>query len=637
MNNLDKSSSLDDLEKKLNSPNSMMGVRDRKPLHEKIYETPLAWQSTKPVIEESTFLINEKKTNWFFRFFILTFIFFLGALGYLGYRFYFNSGVDASNVDIAINAPLTVGAGEQFNFEAVIQNKNQVGMRYMDIEVEYPDGTRSMEDIGTELKNTKETVDSFPTGAIIKKNYGALLFGEETDKKEIRVLLTYQIDDITTLFKKEKKFDVVLKSSPVRLTVTNVKEITSGQQLEFSVEVVSNSTQTLKNVLVQAVYPYGFTFTNSSIAAQDDKKTWIIPTLAPKETVTFKVNGTLVGQNKDDKFFNFSTGLEKGDTNTPEIIFSTRGTTVSLTRPFLEVDLAINENNSDVIILDSEKSENAIVSFKNNTDYPLRNASISLLINGSVLNKDSVQVGDGFYQSLTNSILWDSTTAEKLISIPVGSSGFVSFNFSALGISSSYLAQNPELTFTIHVKGTRNSESKVPEIIENSIVKKIKFNSQVALNTKSEYYSSVISNTGPIPPKAEQKTTYTATVSISNTTNIVKDGVVRMKIPNYVQYNGVYLPNTENITYDSVTRTITWNVGDLSQKNGYGGVVPRKSSFQLSIIPSISQAGTAPSLVQDIQFTGTDSFTGKQIREDGLSISTQISDAKDFYDAQVSR
>jgi hypothetical protein len=637
MNNFEKPNSLDELEKKLYSPNQGVVQKERKQLRPQEYTVPQDWERENVNVEESPFVIDDSKPNWFFRFFILALIFFLGALGYVGVKLYFGSGIDAQNVDVLINAPLAIGAGEVFDFEVVMQNKNQINMRYVDVEVQFPDGTRSVSDIGTDYKTAKESIDTIEIGEIVKKNYGAMLFGEEGEKKEVTIFLTYKVQDSTTLFKKEKKFDVVLKSTPVRLTVTNVKEITSDQDIAFTIELVSNSTQTLKNVIVQATYPFGFMYKSSSIAPQDDKKTWIIPSLAPKETLTFTLRGAVEGQNNDEKFFNFLVGLKDEETDSPQVVFTKKGTTVSLARPFLELNFAIDEKDADTIVVNPDENQNATISFKNNTDSPLRNAIISLLLNGEVIQEDSIQVSDGFYQSLNDTIMWDSSTSEDLIAIPQGSSGAVSFSFNGFGLSTKKIIINPEALFTIEVKANRNLQNQVSEIIENSVVQKIRFNTQLNLESLTQYYSSVFANSGPIPPKAEQKTTYTGLISIKNTSNIVADGIVTMRIPNYVTYEGVFSPGTEQVSYDSVTRIVTWKVGDINTKTGYEGISPRTLSLQVSFIPSVSQVGTSPELIQNIKFTGTDIYTQEEIEKTAEPITTQIQDAKDYFDSQVSR
>lgn len=637
MNNFEKPNRIEELEKKLYSPNQELTQKERKPLNTQQYDVKQDWGEQSQSSDEPVLLDDTKKPNWFFRLFIIALIFFLGALGYVGIKMYLNWGVNASDVDIIVNAPLTVAAGEELSFETVVQNKNQTPIKFVEMEVVFPDGTRQVTDIGKDYSNTRETIDTINVGEVIKRNYSALLFGEENEKKEIVINLKYQVDNSTVLFNKEKKFDVVLSSTPIRLTVTNVKTITSGQELSFTVELVSNSTEILKDVMVQAVYPYGFNYKNSSLKVEDDKKTWIISSVSPKETITFNVKGTINGQNKDDKFFTFLVGLKDSQKNEPEIVFTKKNTTVTLEKPFLDLAMSVSEQSGDTIILDPEVNNNAVVSFTNNTNFPLRNAQITLAINGTPIREDSIQVSEGFYQSLTDTILWDSSTSDKLASIPVGGSGKVTFGFTGLGIMSNYLKTNPEAIFTLKVKANRNPQSDASDSIENSLVKKIRFNTQLKLDTWSEYYSTVFSNTGPIPPKVEQKTTYTAFVRVKNSTNSINNGIITMKVPSYVQYEGLFSPSTENVSYDSVTRTISWNIGTIQSNTGYQTEAGKTLALQLSIIPSISQAGTAPILLDTISISGVDSYTNKNIDKIGSQITTGIKDSDDFYSSRVSK
>lgn len=634
----EKPNRLDNLETKLYSPRQDIENKARKPFREKEYSIAQDWEH--PNLEplaDSSLSVDRSKKNWFLRFFVIAFIFFLGALGFVGWKMFFDNGIDAGNVEILVNAPLTIGAGEVFTFDVLLQNKNQMNMQTVDMTIDFPDGTRSTEDISENYDVNREEVGDISIGAVSKKNYSAILFGEEGEKREINVIISYRVEGSNSVFEKEKKFDVVLKSTPVRMTVTNIKELTSGQPLTFNIELVSNSTQTLENVIVQATYPFGFVYKTSSIQPKEDNKTWVIPRLEPKEIVKFTVEGTVEGQNNEERYFNFVTGLEDKETGNPEVVFTTSGTTITLARPFLELDLAINKDNSDVIILDADSNYNAVLSFKNNTNYPLRNVELTLNIDGAVINKDSIQVPEGFYQSTNNTIVWDNTTADKFNSLPVGTSGTVSFSFSGLGTTAGKLLVNPEMTLNAQVQGNRNPESEVPEVFEDSIVKKVRFNSQIALGTRSEYYTPVFTNSGPVPPKAEQKTTYTAVVELKNPSNKIENGVVTMTIPNYVTYMEKFSPSAEAVSYDPTTRILTWNVGTLNEKAGFESNPARRLSFQVAIVPSVSQLGTAPNLAYNIKFAGTDTYTKQTIEKIGTNISTGTYDSKSFYDSQVSR
>ncbi len=634
----EKPNKIDALEQKLYSPRQDIVARERRPMKEKEYNIAHDWNTpSAPPMQDNPLSADRPRKNWFLTFLILSFIFFLGALGYVGYKFYFNESSLGRNVDILVNAPIAIGAGEIFAFDVLIENKNSVGIETVDIEVEFPDGTRSPSDIGQDFKRVNDEIDPIASGSTSKSNYSALLFGEEGDKKEMIVRVQYRVEGSSMLLEKEKVFDVVLKSTPVRLTVTNVKELTSGQNLSFTVELVSNSTQRLENVMVQATYPFGFKYQKSSFPAKEDGRTWIIPKIEPKETITFTIDGVLEGQNNEERYFSFIAGLEDNATGNPQVVFNTKGTTVTLARPFLELELSVARDNSEIIVLNPDVVHDAMISFKNNTSYPLRNVSLDLSLEGASLNKGSVQVSEGFYQSAGSTITWDTSTSNRFVSFPIGTSSNVSFSFMGLGIGASSLITNPELIFTAQVQGNRNPDNQVPEIIENSIVKKIRFITQANLKTTSLYQTSPFENSGPLPPKVEQRTSYTAKVELSNTSNKIENGMVVMKIPTYVTYENEFSPSTENFSYDPVTRTLAWDVGTVPEKTGYAGNPARSIQFQVSILPSISQAGTTPNLVTNIEFTGDDTFAGTKIVKGGQSISTATADSQGFYDSQVSR
>jgi hypothetical protein len=271
------------------------------------------------------------------------------------------------------------------------------------------------------------------------------------------------------------------------------------------------------------------------------------------------------------------------------------------------------------------------INFKNNSSSSIRNAEIILSMSGTGLQKESVNTDNGFYNSANNTITWDTTTIPELANFPVGGLKTLTFNFNTLTSASKFFVTNPEIKFSITVKGNRNTDGNVIDALEDTIVRTVKFNSEVIVNSASEYYSTVFKNTGPIPPKVESKTSFTGVIEIANTSNKLQNGVIKMSVPNYVQYNNVFSPATEKVTYDPVSRTITWNIGDIPANTGYQGNPAKRLYVQTSIVPSISQLGQDPELLNNITFEADDSFTGKKIQNNILKISTTIRDALDSF------
>lgn len=630
---------LDKVEQQLYSPKNQIDRKPRKKFGQKQYEVDRDWpQERSSIPEENPFKVqNQKGLSIFTKILIVAFTFFFAAAGYALYVFNFSGGPEARNVDISINAPISVAAGEQFSFDVVVENNNLIDMQTVDLVITYPEGTRDGDDITVDLPRSREDLGGIETGTVLRSPQIVYLFGEEGDKKEIEVKIVYRVANSNAVFEKRKVFDVILKSTPVRANISSIKEVTVGQDLEFDIEIISNSNETLDNVLVKAEYPFGFIFDSSNSDSQISNDTWLFNKLDPKETIKFKVKGGLQGQNNDDKFFRFNIGLR--DLQTEDeigVLFTTVGKTVIVQRPFLEIDLSVNGQSSNIINLDSSTTYDMKVNYKNNTSLPIRDAVITLTFDGDVLDESSIQVTNGHYQSNNNTIIWDKSTISEFAQLEVGESGVLSFIFKSRSLVSGEIFKNPEIAIRAVVKGERFLEDDVPEEIENEVLKKLRFNSVILVDGNSLYYDGPFSNSGSIPPKVDQETTYTISFALQNSSNRISNSVLEMTLPVYVSWEGQTWPSDENIKYDSSNKKVVWEIGDIKESSGLEGT-RREIAFQVSIAPSITQRGQTPVLVDNVNFFGEDLFTGEQIRNTLSRITTDIADQRNYFDGQVSQ
>jgi hypothetical protein len=252
---------------------------------------------------------------------------------------------------------------------------------------------------------------------------------------------------------------------------------------------------------------------------------------------------------------------------------------------------------------------------------------IEAKVGGNSLDRFTVSASSGFYRSIDNTILWDKTTKPNFVVVEPSGGGIVSFTLASYPLStllSSGRIGN-ELTVDVSVKAKRFSDANVPEEITSSVSKTIRINSNITLNGKSLYFTGPFSNQGPIPPRADQNTTYTIVWTATNTLNDVSDAVVRAVLPGYVTWVGNISPTNESVTYNSSTREVDWNVGSIKAGAGLSGL-PREVAFQVSIIPSLSQRGTSPIIVGPAAITGTDRFTGATLNDSATALSTSIAD-----------
>jgi hypothetical protein len=122
MSDFKKPNNLDRAEQNLYSSNSDIRQKPRHKIYEKDSSISKDWISEVNQNLDNSSLKKEAKTGFslFTKIFIGASIFFLCALGYALYMFYFKNAPDLNNVDITINSPISVAAGEQFNYDIIV-------------------------------------------------------------------------------------------------------------------------------------------------------------------------------------------------------------------------------------------------------------------------------------------------------------------------------------------------------------------------------------------------------------------------------------------------------------------------------------------------------------------------------------
>jgi hypothetical protein len=135
------------------------------------------------------------------------------------------------------------------------------------------------------------------------------------------------------------------------------------------------------------------------------------------------------------------------------------------------------------------------------------------------------------------------------------------------------------------------------------------------------HYSGPIQNTGTLPLGVGKETTFTVVWQIANSTNTVNGVVVKTTLPTGITWNNVIAPSTaaSNLVYNSVTREITWNVGDVPV-----GQDAKSIAFKLAITPSTSQINTVPKLTNDITLIGADSITKTPLSQTKRALDTHL-------------
>jgi hypothetical protein len=542
--------------------------------------------------------------------------------------FWGNNTISGENISITTTGPIAVGAGEELSFQVSIANQNAVPIQSATLIIEYPNGTQSATEVGKELLTERQQLDIVGTGELINIPVKARIFGEENEEKEIKVSIDYRISGSNATFHKEStplRFKV--STSPIVLTFDSIKTVSSGQEFDIKLIVQSNSPAPLSNILIKTTYPEGFDFSSAKPDTVSGEDTWKINELKPNEKKTIVIKGLLTGREDDGRRFTAMAGVaSEEDRNTLASQLATAHTEVVLEQPFLDVDVSINDSQNEVVVVNADNPAHVEVTYKNSLDTTIYDGSVSIELSGNALNEFDVKPARGFYDSSKNTIRWDSVDSPELKEVLPGRT----VRLSVMITPKDSVGSEPELMLKATVKGQRVFENRVPQELIGTAERTIKIQSIIIVDAYAMHSSGLFVNTGAIPPIAEKVTQYTYTMTVTTGSNDITGAEVTAVVPSYVSWLDL-VSEGDTVTYNATTRTLRWNIGDIKANT------EESVSMQVSLLPSLSQVGTIPTLLETQRFKATDRFTNTVMRTEHPALTTELpgEDTQDKKDGRV--
>jgi hypothetical protein len=627
----DDNSRIEELKKSLYS-RTAPDIRTRRKLRFEETEANVKTDWERPKEEPINPVLNQKyedhSMSFFAKLLIFSVIFCLFAVG-IGVYIFLNGAnlISANNIDISVSGPVSVPGGMPVSFDITVTNKNNVDLQLVDLSVNFPAGAANPDNPSQELTAFRELIGDIPAGQSAHRTIKAIIFGEENAQKQIVTDVTYNVKGSSSSFTKEKSYDVLINSSPVLLTVSSFKEITSGQEFDLKVDIKSNSQEVLKNVLLSASYPFGFTYLSSDLKSSVDNTIWHIGDIPPGGDKKITIHGKVQGEDTDTRVFHFNVGAQSSkNTNVIGTEYMSVTQEIAIQKPFVTVNIALDDDTTNGNAVGRfDQPVRVTVSWFNNLSSAVSDAEVVVKLSGSAYDKTLVQPGSGYFRSATDDIVWNEQTTPGLTSLGAGESDVVSFSVTPRDLSTSNRSiTNPTLMFSASVSGKRTQETGVSGTLTAIANRTDRIGTNISLSGRVVRNIGPFANTGPIPPKSEQKSTYTIIWTIDNTANVVNNVQVTAKLPPFVKWTGQVNPQTEDISINKDSGLITWNVGTIGTYTA-NSLSSKEVDFQVSVEPSVNQVGSIPTIIGDATLTGADTFTGASVNSSQSFLSTRFS------------
>jgi hypothetical protein len=264
-----------------------------------------------------------------------------------------------------------------------------------------------------------------------------------------------------------------------------------------------------------------------------------------------------------------------------------------------------------------------VLRYRNNSDTTLENVKITATIRGEVLDLAEAQTNAAF-DSVANTFTWYVANTPELASIAPGQQGIVWLN--VILKESIPIKRTNDKHFSIFLEGKIES----PTVSQTVSVARLetKVGGRLIVDARGYWRdaASGVINTGPFPPRVNQKTQFSIHWIVTNTITDTHTVEVSAPLPSGVRWTGMVRgANGSDPYYDSARSLVVWKVGTIPATKGIISA-PLEAIFQVEIQPAVNQVGGRIELLDRTTIQGIDGFTNGTLTSNDDSITTDLPD-----------
>lgn len=607
---------LEELKKKIYKPGAEFEERLKspevfRPGQEKEKKAPSEW----PELEKRG--LSPKQKKYWLMGSVSAIIIFLAIAGLFFWRGL--TSFDKDKVKLEIKGAERIVSGEEITYLVKYQNQTRLDLTSIKLVFHYPD-----QSIPLETEDLVQTID-LPDLAVGQENQIELpvrVIGLQDETKKAWAELSYQPSKIISAFTNQAEFSTKIISVPLILDLDLPNKLVSGQSFNFSLKYLNQGEVSFDDLQIQLDYPAGFTFQAAEPQPLEEDRIWSLGDLMAGQEGKIFIQGNIQGEEGQVKSFQAQLGLFKEEQFIP-MAETVSALEISLSP--LSVSQTVN-GTTDYITQAGQKLTYQI-DYENTTNVAIRDVNITSKLESPALDLTSLELAQGSFDGASQIITWKASNLPALEFLGPHQAGQLTFSVKVknpLPIAN-YSDKNFKIINTVKIDSPQPPLSlKDIEIVgQSQTITKVA--SQLTLQAKGYYSDDLIPNSGPIPPRVGQTTTYTIKWRLINTANDLELVKIEAFLPPHVQWQNKISPTNVDLEYDSQTGRLVWQVGDLPAATGI--LLPVKQvAFQVAITPGLAHLGSFVELIGQSKATGQDNFVNMNLESVNQVIDTELPD-----------
>jgi hypothetical protein len=534
-------------------------------------------------------------------FLVISIIILLLITGLVGLWYFQRNNYSKEILKVEILGPEVVQAGEEIEYLVRYKNNGDVILENPELIFEYPE--HSILEDNTGLRITEKVDDIYP-GEEKSFRFKARLIGKENEIITANTWINYQPKNLKARYESKTSFSTQIKFVPLTFEFDLASKIEAGQKLNFSLNYFSNFNCELSDLKIKLIYPDNFLF-ESSIPQPIDKTEWQIPLLIQASGGRIRILGDIDGNAGDQKVFRAELGMYMDG---EFVILKETAQSIQIIEPAIYISQIVN--NSPNYIANPGDLLHYEIFFKNIGRKSFTKKFLLVKLDSEAFDIETLRSDRGETGPGDNSIIFDWKNIPKLSFLDAGEEG--------------------KVEFWVKVKDENFNQESINLVLRNEVLIseaekefEIKLNSKLDVLQKAYFQEEFFGNSGPLPPKVGESTTYTILWQVKNYSNQVSNVKVKAVLPSNVKPTGNFFPEDSKFTFDSVSKEVIWNIGNIDAYQGTGKI-PLTLAFQVKLTPSTSQIGETAILVKEASVVGQDKFSQDILSSDVLEIDTSL-------------
>ena len=528
----------------------------------------------------------------------------------IGSLFWGGSSFSTQNVFLEISAPDRATSGDEITYTITYRNGTGTQLTNLSFRFFYPEDSIVLKDGQPTMPDSEGfTVEKLDPGEEGTKEITVFLVGDKGAIQTAKLNVIFKAGTIRSSFEKEVTASTTITDLPVVLQLVAPPSAVSGASIQYILDVRNETDADLSDLRLEFQYPDGFTPTQFRPQPKEGSNVWTFDSILAGDGERITVTGTLSGNERDVKTV---VAVLKRNLNGTYVDYVRTDALTTISSPLLSVTIAPREG-ENYTSFPGDKLD-YVVAYRNDSRYTFSGLKLAVLLEGEMYDLSRVEVSNGYFNEATHTIVFDASGVSDLAQLSPGRSGQVTFAVplkAGLSGASGTQAFFVKATAELSTQNIPSGLSAEDAVVDDSVITRI--TSQPALMHSVLYDNNA--GSGPLPPKVGEVTTLTVRWQVANPGNEVRNTVVTSTLAPGVNWvgNAAAVQGGSAPTYNSGSRTVTWNIGTLPFGTGNG--TPRyEATFQISIQPSSSQVGDAVSLVNGSTLVGSDGFTGSEVR-----------------------